>query len=147
MENKKLILSVTKKDLEIQTFTSGGPGGQHQNRVETGVRIIHRESGAVGESRSEKSQHQNKKLAFGKMARSAKFKIWLNKKIQTTPEAENQRSEENFAGGERVRTYHFPQNRITDHRIGVSYRNLDDVLNGDLDEIIISVIKEKTEEK
>ena len=107
------------------------------------MRIIHRESGAVGESRSEKSQHQNKKLAFRKMAKSAKFRIWLNQKIQASPESENQRSEENFAGGERIRTYHFPQNRVTDHRIGVSYRNLDAVLNGDLDDIILAVTTNK----
>jgi len=75
------ILSITKKDFEVQTFRSGGKGGQNQNKVESGVRIIHKDSGAVGESRRERSQEQNKKLAFGHLIRNPKFKIWLNRKI------------------------------------------------------------------
>ena len=78
--NKKLLFSVTKKDLEIQTFTSGGPGGQNQNRCQTGIRIIHKESGAVGEARDTRSQHANKKLAFGRLANSSKFRLWLKLK-------------------------------------------------------------------
>ena len=62
--SKQFMFSVGIKDLDIQTFTAGGPGGQHQNRVETAVRLTHRPSGAVGESRSEKSQHRNKRLAL-----------------------------------------------------------------------------------
>jgi protein subunit release factor B len=77
---KQHLFTLTKKDFKVQTFTSGGPGGQHQNRVETGVRISHLASGAVEESRSEKSQHQNKKLAFRKLANSKKFQIWLKLK-------------------------------------------------------------------
>jgi protein subunit release factor B len=77
---RELLFSVTKDDLTIQTFCSGGPGGQHQNKVETGVRIIHKESGAVGESRSERSQHTNKKLAFERLVKSPKFKVWFTRK-------------------------------------------------------------------
>jgi protein subunit release factor A len=76
---KEKLFSVTKKDLEIQTFQSGGKGGQHQNKTDSGVRIIHRASGAVGESRTEKSQKQNKKLALQRLAAAPKFKLWLNK--------------------------------------------------------------------
>lgn len=76
---KEKLFSVTKKDLEIQTFQSGGKGGQHQNKTDSGVRIIHRDSGAVGESRTEKSQRQNKKLALQRLVASPKFKLWLNK--------------------------------------------------------------------
>jgi protein subunit release factor B len=75
------ILSITKKDFEVQTFRSGGKGGQNQNKVESGVRIIHKESGAVGESRRERSQGQNKKLAFEHLIKTPKFKVWLNRKI------------------------------------------------------------------
>ena len=78
---KELLFSVTKKDFEIQTFKSGGKGGQHQNTCDSGVRIIHRESGAVGESRTERSQHQNKKLALHRLAKTGKFKVWLNRKV------------------------------------------------------------------
>jgi protein subunit release factor A len=76
---KKLLVTITKKDLEVQTFRSGGKGGQHQNKTDSGVRIVHRESGAVGESREERSQHQNKKIAFKRLSQHPKFKMWLNK--------------------------------------------------------------------
>ena len=79
---KELLFSVTKKDLEIQTFCSGGSGGQHQNKVETGVRIIHKESGAVGEARDSRSQHANKKAAFLRMVNSPKFKLWQKQKAR-----------------------------------------------------------------
>ena len=78
---KQLLFTITKKEFEIQTFKSGGPGGQHQNKTDSGVRIIHKESGATAESRSERSQHQNKKIAFEKLAETYKFKIWLNRKV------------------------------------------------------------------
>jgi hypothetical protein len=78
---RKLLFSVTKKDLKIDTFRSGGPGGQHQNKTETGVRITHPESGAIGISRTERSQSHNKQLAFRSMVASPKFKLWI--KIRT----------------------------------------------------------------
>ena len=78
---KELLLRVTKKDFDIQTFRSGGPGGQHQNKTDSGVRIRHRASGAVSESRSERSQHTNKKIALENLAKTAKFRVWLNGKI------------------------------------------------------------------
>ena len=73
---KRLLFSVTKKDFDVQTFRSGGKGGQNQNKVESGVRIVHRDSGAVGESREERSQAQNKKIAFHRLVESKKFKAW-----------------------------------------------------------------------
>lgn len=81
MAKKELLFSCTKKDFEIQTFRAGGKGGQKQNKTSSGVRIIHRESGAVGESRKSRSQHQNKKYAFRHLVDSAKFKVWVNKKV------------------------------------------------------------------
>jgi protein subunit release factor B len=79
--SREKLFSVTLNDCEIQTFTSGGPGGQHQNKSETGVRIIHRASGARGESRENRSQLQNKKAAFRRMTEHPKFKVWLNREI------------------------------------------------------------------
>lgn len=75
---KKPILRLTKKDFTIQTFKAGGKGGQHQNKTDSGVRIIHKASGARGESRTERSQLANKKLALQRLSESPKFKIWLN---------------------------------------------------------------------
>jgi protein subunit release factor B len=86
---KELLFSVTKKDLEIQTFRAGGKGGQHQNKTDSGVRIIHRDSGAVGESRSERSQHRNKKIALKRLVDSAKFKLWLNRKAYEINKGKN----------------------------------------------------------
>lgn len=78
---KSLLFSLTEKDFEVQTFYSGGPGGQNQNKRSTGVRIIHKASGAVGESREERSQLQNKRKALEKLVKTVKFKIWLNRVI------------------------------------------------------------------
>lgn len=72
------VLRVTIKDCEVQTFRAGGKGGQNQNKRDTGVRIIHHPSGAVGESREERSQIQNKRKAFRKMAESVKFGKWVH---------------------------------------------------------------------
>lgn len=75
--DKKLLFSITKNDFEIQTFRSGGKGGQNQNKVNSGVRIIHKDSGARGESREERSQAQNKKNAFRRLVESKTFQTWL----------------------------------------------------------------------
>lgn len=74
---RELVFSVTLDDCEVQTFKAGGPGGQNQNKRETGVRIIHHPSGARGESREERSQLQNKKIAFKRMAQTKEFKNWV----------------------------------------------------------------------
>lgn len=73
-------MTVSLKDCIVQTFRSGGKGGQHQNKTESGVRVIHIESGARGEARDERSQLQNKRLAFERMQDSADFKAWLRHK-------------------------------------------------------------------
>lgn len=81
MDNKKdLLFSVTTKDLEVQTFRSGGSGGQNQNKRDTGVRIIHAESGARGESREERSQLQNKRTALKRLTETAAFRFWVRAK-------------------------------------------------------------------
>lgn len=78
---RRRVLSITAADCELQTFTSGGPGGQHQNRSQTGVRFIHRASGARGEARDERSQLQNKKLAWHRMYESKEFQLWLRRTL------------------------------------------------------------------
>ena len=72
----KPLFSVTREDCDWQTFASGGPGGQHQNKTESGVRVVHRPSGAVGESREYRSQHVNRRTAFSRMAQSPVFMAW-----------------------------------------------------------------------
>ena len=77
MKNKKPLLTLTRKDFRIDTFRSGGKGGQHQNKVESGVRITHKISGLVAESRDSRSQHRNRTIAFNRLARSKEFQNWL----------------------------------------------------------------------
>ncbi len=81
MAEREKLFSVTLKDCDVQTFRSGGPGGQHQNKTESGVRIVHQESGARGESREHRSQLQNKKAAFRRMVESDKFQLWLKRQL------------------------------------------------------------------
>lgn len=80
MKDKELLFSLTKKDFRIDTFRSGGNGGQAQNTRDSGVRITHIESGAVGESREERSQYANKKIALERLVASKTFQIWHKKK-------------------------------------------------------------------
>ena len=77
MKKKEHLFTLTSKDFRVDTFCSGGPGGQNQNKRKTGVRITHSASGAVGESREHRSQDQNKKAAFNRLAESKTFKAWL----------------------------------------------------------------------
>jgi protein subunit release factor B len=76
---RELLFSVTKKDLRIDYFRAGGPGGQHQNKTASACRITHVASGAVGESREERSQEQNRKIAFRRMTGTTTFKLWAKR--------------------------------------------------------------------
>lgn len=78
---KTKIFSVTKKDLDIQSFRTGGAGGQHRDKTSNGVRVVHRESGAVGMSTESRSWNENRRVAFRRMAESNRFKMWLKKKF------------------------------------------------------------------
>ena len=80
MTQKEHIFSLTKKDFDFQTFKSGGKGGQHQNKTDSGVRIIHKETGLAAESRSEKSQHQNKRIAFRRLINRPEFQLWIKRR-------------------------------------------------------------------
>lgn len=79
--SREKIFSVTLADCDVQTFRSGGKGGQNQNKRDTGVRIKHRDSGAIGESREQRSQLQNKRTAFKRMTETGTFKMWLSREI------------------------------------------------------------------
>lgn len=82
---RELVFRTTIKDCDVQTFRAGGKGGQAQNKRDTGVRVIHRPSGAVGESREARGQLENKKLAFRRMAESDKFQTWAKVKAMSLP--------------------------------------------------------------
>lgn len=82
---RELAFSVTRKDLKIDTFSAGGPGGQHQNTSNTAVRITHTLSGATGEARDSRSQHQNMRNALKRMVESGKFRAWVNRQLLGNP--------------------------------------------------------------
>lgn len=83
-------LSVTIRDCIVQTFRAGGKGGQNQNKRDTGVRVIHEPSGAVGESREQRSQLQNKQAAFRRMAAHPRMRVWINQTLYGTVRAERE---------------------------------------------------------
>ncbi len=121
---------IRPEDLLIDVMRSGGPGGQHQNKTESGVRITHLPTGLVVNCRDERSQHKNKTKAL-RILRSRLFE-----QIKETARSERDQTRRALIGSgdrsQRVRTYNFPQNRVTDHRIGLTLYNLDQVMQGNL---------------
>ena len=127
-------VEINENDLKIDVFRSGGAGGQNVNKVETAIRITHNPTGLVVICQDERSQLKNKLKAM-KVLRSRLYEMELEKRAKETS---SQRKEMVKTGdrSEKIRTYNFPQNRLTDHRIGLTLYNLTDVMEGDLEEII-----------
>ncbi len=137
-EAEEIDIKIEEKDLRIDVFRSSGPGGQSVNTTDSAVRITHIPSGIVVSQQDEKSQHKNKAKAL-KILRSR----ILDKEIQ---EKENERAKDRKSQvgsgdrSERIRTYNFPQGRISDHRINLTIYKLNEILQGSLDEIIDPLI-------
>lgn len=123
----------TKKDFTIQTFRSGGKGGQHQNKTDTGVRLIHKPSGISAECRETRSQPENKMRAFRKIA--PQVIAWWNR--------ENLDEFEQVKSSEEVRVYHEPDNRVKDHASGERSSYKETVIKGDLSKLISARWKAK----
>lgn len=127
-------IDLDEKDLRIDTYRSSGAGGQHVNTTDSAVRITHIPTGAVAYCQDERSQHKNKAKAL----RLLQAKIVETERERLAKERAESRSSQIGTGdrSERIRTYNFPQNRITDHRINLTKYNLDRAMEGDLDDII-----------
>ena len=127
-------VEINPKDLEFEAFRSGGHGGQNVNKVSTAVRIKHIPSGVVVKSQTERSQAQNREIAMGIL----RSKIYAQEEESKSSRLGNLRLAQVGAGdrSEKIRTYNFPQDRVTDHRIGKSWGNLEEIMNGKLDKII-----------
>ena len=127
-------IEINPSDLKIDTFRASGAGGQHVNKTESAIRITHIPTGVIVECQTERSQIQNRETALS-MLRSKLYEAELEK--QTREQSDARRSQVGSGDrSEKIRTYNFPQGRITDHRIGLSMYQVDSFLNGDIDEMI-----------
>lgn len=140
-----LDVEINPDDLRIDTYRSSGAGGQHINKTESAIRITHKPTGIVVTCQDERSQHKNREAAM-KMLRSR-----LYDKMEQERSAAIAADRKSQVGtgdrSERIRTYNFPQGRMTDHRIGLTLYRLEQIMNGDLDEIIDALITTDQSEK
>ncbi len=136
---------IDPKDLQIDTYRSSGAGGQHVNKTESAIRITHLPTGLVVECQDERSQYKNKDKAM-KVLRSRLYEMEREKQAAA---AASERKSQVGSGdrSERVRTYNFPQGRVTDHRIGLTLYKLDAILDGALDEIVDALATAEQAEK
>ena len=137
-EAEEVEFEINPADLQIDTYRSGGAGGQHVNKTESAIRITHIPTGVVVECQDERSQYKNKEKAM-KVLRSRLYERMMQE--QTDAIASDRRAQVGTGDrSERIRTYNYPQGRVTDHRIGLTLYKLDSILNGNLDELIDAIV-------
>ena len=138
-------VEINPADLEIETIKSSGAGGQHVNKTESAIRMLHKPSGIVVECQDERSQHKNREKAM----KILKSRLYDMKQREQQEKIASQRRSQVGTGdrSERIRTYNFPQGRVTDHRIGYTIYSLDSFLDGDIGELIDALIAADTAER
>ena len=137
-EMEEVDVQLNPADIEMQVFRSSGAGGQHVNKTASAVRLIHRPTGTVVECQQERSQFQNRDKAMRILASM----LYEAEQERVNSEFESRRRSQVGSGmrNERIRTYNFPQGRVTDHRIGLTLYKIDAVMDGDLDELIDALV-------
>ncbi len=144
-EAEEVDIAIDPTELQIDTFRASGAGGQHVNKTESAIRIIHIPTGTVVECQDERSQHKNRDRAM-KILRSRLLEAEREK--QNAEIADERRSQVGTGDrSERIRTYNFPQGRVSDHRIGLTIYRIEAIMNGDLDEIIDALITADTADR
>ena len=138
-------IEINPADIKMEVYRASGAGGQHVNKTSSAVRLIHIPTGMVAECQTERSQVQNREYAM-KLLRS---RLYEQEKRERDSKLENERRSQigSAERSEKIRTYNYPQGRITDHRIGLSIYQMDNFLNGDLDEMIDNLAAADTAEK
>ncbi|NOZ25394.1 MAG: peptide chain release factor 1 [Nitrospirae bacterium] len=144
-EAEEIDVRIDEKDLKMDTYRASGAGGQHVNKVSSAVRITHIPTGIVVQCQDERSQYKNREKAM-RILRSRLYEIKIEEQQREISEA---RKAQVGSGdrSERIRTYNFPQNRVTDHRIGLTLQKLNHVLEGNLDEILDALVTHYQTEK
>ncbi len=138
-------IEINPSDIKMEVYRASGAGGQHVNKTSSAVRLIHEPTGIVAECQTERSQVQNREYAM----RLLKSRLYEIEKSKQDAELANARKSQVGTGdrSEKIRTYNYPQGRITDHRIGLSIYQMENFLNGDLDEMIEGLITADRAEK
>lgn len=144
-EAEEVDVEINPADLQVDTFRASGAGGQHVNKTESAIRITHLPTGTVVECQDERSQHKNRDKAM-KVLRSRILQVEQEK--QNAAIAGQRRAQVGTGDrSERIRTYNYPQGRVSDHRIGLTLYKIEAILNGDMDEVVDALITADTAEK
>ena len=144
-EMDELDFQINSTDLQVDTFRSSGAGGQHVNKTESAIRITHLPTGTVVECQDERSQHKNRERAMKILA----SRLYEEEQRKQAAALAAERKSQVGTGdrSERIRTYNFPQGRVTDHRIGLTLYKIEQIMNGDLDEVIDALVTADHAEK